>query len=74
MHLLILILFLGKDIKLYVPVVTLSRRDNQKLLKHLSKTRQYKYFLDSSFVGVNRLILMSIVNDLKLENIIYQKT
>ena len=26
-----------KDIKLYVPVVTLSARDNQKLSKRLSK-------------------------------------
>ena len=31
------IIFTIKDTKLYVPVVTLSARDNQKLSKHLSK-------------------------------------
>ena len=31
------IIFTIKDTKLYVPVVTLSTRDNQKLSKHLSK-------------------------------------
>ena len=31
------IIFIFKDIKLYVPVVTLSAKDNQKLSQRLSK-------------------------------------
>ena len=37
MIMLINIIFTIKDTKLYVPVVTLSVKDTQKLLKHLSK-------------------------------------
>ena len=71
-----------KDTKLYVPVVTLLARDNQKLSKHLSKgfewsvywneyktksenknTRnEYRYFLESNFVGVNRLLVLVYSN------------
>ena len=69
------IIFTIKDTKLYVPVVTLSARDNQKLTKLLSKgfersvywneyktksenkntTNEYRYFLESNFVEVNKL-------------------
>ena len=71
------IIFTINYTKLYVPVVTLSSRDNQKSSKLLSKgfersvycseyktkkenkntTYEYRYFLKSNFVGVNRLIL-----------------
>ena len=67
-----------KDTTLYVPVVTLSVRDNQKLPKLLSKgfersvywneyktksenkntTNEYRYFLESNFVGVSRLFVL----------------
>ena len=70
------VIFTIKDIKLYVPVVTLSPNDNQKLSKLLSKgfersvywngyktkgenkdtTNEYRYFLKSNFIGVNRLL------------------
>ena len=69
------IIFNIKDTNLYVPVVTLTATDNQKLLKLLSNgfersvcwnehkakrenkntTNEYRYFLESNFVGVNRL-------------------
>ena len=72
------IIFTIKDTKLYVPVVTLSAKGNQNLLKLLSKgfersvywneyktksemknvTNEYRYFLESNFVGVNRLFLL----------------
>ena len=68
------ITFTIKDTKLYIPIVTLSARNNQKLSKLLSKgfkrsvywnehktesenkntTNEYRYFLKSNFVGVNR--------------------
>ena len=71
------IIFTIKDMKLYVPVVTLSAKDNQKLSKLLNKifersvywneykskkenkntTNKYRYFLESNFVGVNRLFV-----------------
>ena len=41
------VIFTIKDIKLYVPVVTLSARDNQKLLKFLSKG------FERQFIGMN---------------------
>ena len=71
--------FTIKDIKLYVPVVTLSANDNQKLSKLLSKgfersvywngyktkcttnkdtTNEYRHFLKSNFIGVNRLFVL----------------
>ena len=69
------IIFTIKDIKLYIPVVTLSVKDNQKLSKLLIKgfersmywneyktkndnkdtIDEYINFLESNFVGVNRL-------------------
>ena len=72
------IIFAIRDTKLYVPVVTLSGKDNQKLSKLLSKgferpvywneykiksenkntTNEYRYFLESNFVGVNRLFAL----------------
>ena len=72
------VIFTVKDTKLYVPVVTLSARDNQKLSKLLSKgfersgywneyktksenkntTNEFGHFLESNFVGVNRLFLL----------------
>ena len=69
------IIFTIKYTKLYVPVVTLSARDNKKLTKLLSKgfersvywneyktksdktTNEFKYFLQSNFVGVSRLFV-----------------
>ena len=66
------------DTKLYVPVVTLLARDNQKLSNLLSKvfersvywnecenknaTNEYKYFLKSNFVGINKLIALIYLN------------
>ena len=90
------ITFTFKHTKLYIPVVTLSARDNQKLSKLLSKgfeksvywnkyriirenrntTNEFRYFLESNFVGINRLLFFSfmlIVKDLKLKYIIYEK-
>ena len=87
-----------KDTKLYVPVVTLSARHNQKLSKRLSKGfersvywNEYKtkrhnkntrsklrYFLESNFVGVNRLFALymqmkpTMLKYLMLESITYQ--
>ena len=69
------IIFAIKDTKLYIPVVTLSVIDNQKLSTFLSKRfersvywneyktksdnkstiNEFKFFLESIFVGVNRL-------------------
>ena len=68
----------NKDTQLYVPVVTLSANNNQKLSKLLRKgfersvycyeyktkikmkntTNEYRYFLESNFVGVNILFLL----------------
>ena len=72
------IIFTIKNTKLYVLLVTLSARDNQKLSKLLSKgfqisvywnecktkhenkntTNEYRHFLKSNFVGVNRFVLV----------------
>ena len=82
------VIFTIKDSKLYVPVVTLSARDNQKLSKLLSKgfersaywneyktksetktaANEFRYFLISNFVGVNRLfglVYLNRVDDVK---------
>ena len=76
------VIFTIKDIKLYVPVVTLSANYNQKLSKLLSKgfersvywngyktkgenkdtTNEYRYFLKSNFIGVNRLLVLVYSN------------
>ena len=76
------IIFTIKDTKLYVPVVTLSARDNQKLSDLLSKgfkrsvcwnefktksenkntKNGYRYFIESNFVGVNRLFVLVYSN------------
>ena len=73
------IIFTIKDIKLYVPVVILSARDNQKLSKLFSErferlvfwieyktttenkntTNEYRYFPESNFVGVKRLLVLT---------------
>ena len=70
--------FTIKYTKLYVPVVFLSARDNQKSSKLLSKgfersvysnehktksdnknvTNTFRFFLESNFVGVNRLFVL----------------
>ena len=77
------IIFTIKDTKLYVPVVTSSAKDNQKLSKLLSKgfersvywneyktksenkntANEYRYFLESNFVGVNRLFVLVYSNE-----------
>ena len=92
------IVFTIEGTKLYVPVVTLSARDNQNLSRLLSKgfersvncneykaksdnkymTDEFRYFLESNCVGVNRLflfiqIVVTVLKELMLENIIYQK-
>ena len=76
------IIFTIKDTKLYVTVVTLTRKDNEKLSKFLSKrfersvywneykiksenkntTNEFRYFLESNFVGVNRLFILVYPN------------
>ena len=76
------IIFTIKYTKLYVPVVTLSAKDNQKLSKLLSEgfersvccnkyktksedkstTNECRYFLESNFVGVNRLFVLIYSN------------
>ena len=90
------IIFTIKDTELYVPVVTLSARDNQKSSKLLSKgserlvywneyktksgnkntTNEFRFFLQSNFVVVNRLFVlvytkMLLLKDLKLQGITY---
>ena len=86
-----IIIFVIKDTKLYVLVVTLLAKHNHKLSKLLSKrfersvywnedktrsknknTRnKYRYFIESKFVGVNRLfawfiqIKITIQKDIK---------
>ena len=77
------IIFTIKGTKLYVPVVTLSARDNQKLSEILTKwfersiywneyktkrenkntTNEFRYFLESNFVGVNRLFVLVYSNE-----------
>ena len=74
--------FTIKGKKLYIPVVTLSVRDNQKIWKLLSKgfeksvylneyktksenknmANEYRYFLESNFVGVSRLFVLVYSN------------
>ena len=57
------IIFTIKDTKLYVPVVTLSSRDKQKLSKLLSLLECYESnFLESNFVRVNRLFVLTYLN------------
>ena len=76
------IIFSIKYTKLYVPVVTLSVKDNKKLSRFLSKeferlvywnkqktksetkisTKEYRYFLESNFVEVNRLSFFIYLN------------
>ena len=71
-------IFTITDTQLFVPVVTLSARDNQKLSKLLTKgsersvywneyktksenknmPNKYRHFLESNFVGVNRLFVL----------------
>ena len=76
------IIFAIKNTKLYVPVVTLSARDNNKLSKLLSRgfegsvywneykskndnkntANEFRFFLESNFVGVNRLFVLVYAN------------
>ena len=90
------IIFTIKDTELYVPVVTLSARENQKSSKLLSKgsersvywngyktksdnkntTNEFRFFLQSNFVVVNRSFVlvytkMLLLKDLKLQGITY---
>ena len=77
------IIFTITDTKLYVPVITLAAKENQKLSKLLIKgleksvylneyetksenkntTNEYRYFLESNFVGVNRLFILIYTNE-----------
>ena len=72
------IMFTIKDTKLYVPVVTLSTKDNQKITKLLIKGfeilvywNEYKTKSENKMVTV--LIMVTVLKHLMLENIIYQK-
>ena len=59
------IIFTVKDMKLYVPVVTLSVRDNQKLSKLLSKGFErpvHSFFLELNFDWVNELFVLVYTN------------
>ena len=85
------VIFAIRDTKLYVSVVILSAKDNQKLSKRLSKkfdrsvywneykaknenkntTNYRRYFLESNFVGVNRLFVLiypNVTNNAKRYN------
>ena len=77
------IIFTIKETELYVPVVPLSGKDNQKLSKLLRKgfersvywkeyktksdnknmTNKFRYFVQSNFVGVNRLFVLVYSNE-----------
>ena len=74
--------FTIEDTKLYVPVVTDSVKDNQKLSKLFSKrfersvywneyktknehkntTNEYRCFVESNFIGVDRLFMLIYLN------------
>ena len=76
------IIFIIKDKKLYIPVVTLSEKDNKNLSKLLSKgferslswnefkrksemkstIKEYRSFLKSNFVGVDRFFVVFYSN------------
>ena len=82
MIMLINIIFTIKDTKLYVPVVTLSVKDTQKLLKLLSKGFERSVYWNefNELIKIRQMnidtfmkIKMPILKDLKLEDIIYQK-
>ena len=80
-------LFTIKGTKLYAPVATLSARDNKQLSCKEYKTKsdnknttnEFRYFLDSDFVGVNGYLFsfiqmkMLLLKDLQLKGITYQK-
>ena len=66
------------DVKLYVPVRTLSTQDNAKLLElfkfkrtinwnnyqtKVSTERQNQILIDPNFQGVNRLLILSFENE-----------
>ena len=71
------------DCKLYVPVVTLSAKDDNKLLEQLktgfkrtikgnkyrlemsnqTKNNNLNYLIDPTFTNVNRLFILSFVNE-----------
>ena len=66
------IIFTIKDTKLYVPIVTLSARDNEKLSKLLSKGFERSvYWNEYKIESENK----NATNEYRyfLENIIYQK-
>ena len=76
------IIFTMTDTTLYVPVVTLSPRDNKKLSRLFSKgfkrsvywneyqiksdsknkANEFRFFLESNFVEVNRLLVLDYSN------------
>ena len=68
-----------KDAKLYIPTLTLSAKDNQKVLTkgfersiywneyktksgNKNTTNEYRYFLESCFLGLNRLFVLVYSN------------
>ena len=98
MLILMILFLLSKIQKLYVSVVTLSAKDNQKLSKRLSAgfersiywnefktksenkntTNEYRYFLESNFVEVNRLfwfiqIMVTMQRDIEPEGVFLPK-
>ena len=76
------VIFTINDTQLFVPVVTLSARDNQKVSTRHSKgfersfygneyktksdnkntTNEFRFFVESNFVGINRLFVLVYTN------------
>ena len=52
------IIFTLKNTELYVPVVTLYKT----ISKNKNTTNEYRYFLQSNFVGINRLFVLVYTN------------
>ena len=60
------IIFTIRDTKLYVPVVTLSVRDNNEYKAkgdNKNATNEFRYFVESNFLGVNRLFVLVYSNE-----------
>ena len=72
MLILINLIFTIKDTKLYLLVVTFSARHNQKLsnffrkgfekIENKNTINKYRNFLESNFVGFNRLLVLAYTN------------
>ena len=55
------------------------RMNLKQNIENINTSSEYRYFLESNFVGVNRLLFqfiqikMTMLKDLKVERITYQK-